>query len=199
MKDLEDKYWKQIEELEWYTDSFISDGDYKRIEQQLIDNLTPPEIKQLDMFVRSKVNELGKRFHNDWLGDPGIGVSDDSWSDLRNEVVGRGKEFYENITVAKLQEMADSNDYNESFSYCFSFVWDIKSKSKSWERDLTRNDYNEKSEEEKKTQFQLNKPKRIDEFIEKIGNLYDEYHAEVYQSNVWNYLEKAIKEVKKLK
>ena len=199
MKDLEDKYWKQIEELEWYTDSFISDGDYKRIEQQLIDNLTPPEIKQLDMFVRSKVNELGKRFHNDWLGDPGIGVSDDSWGDLRNEVVGRGKEFYENITVAKLQEMADSNDYNESFSYCFSFVWDIKSKSKSWERDLTRNDYNEKSEEEKKTQFQLNKPKRIDEFIEKIGNLYDEYHAEVYQSNVWNYLEKAIKEVKKLK
>ena len=194
MKDLEDKYWKQIEELEW-----SKDADYRRIEQQLKDNLTPSEAIQLDDFARNKVNELGKRFNNDWLGDPGIDVSDDSWSDLRNEVVGRGKEFYENITVAKLQEMADSNDYNESFSYCFSFVWDIKSKSKSWERDLTRNDYNEKSEEEKKTQFQLNKPKRIDEFIEKIGNLYDEYHAEVYQSNVWNYLEKAIKEVKKLK
>ena len=194
MKDLEDKYWKQIEELEW-----SKDADYRRIEQQLKDNLTPSEAIQLDDFARNKVNELGKRFNNDWLGDPGIDVSDDSWSDLRNEVVGRGKEFYENITVAKLQEMADSNDYNESFSYCFSFVWDIKSKSKSWERDLTRNDYDKKSEEEKRAQFQLNKPKRIDEFIEKIGNLYDEYHAEVYQSNVWNYLEKAIKEVKKLK
>jgi len=199
MKDLEDKYWQQIEELEWYTDSFISDGDYKRIEQQLKDNFTPSEAKQLDDFVRNKVNELGKRFNNDWLGDPGIDVSDDSWGDLRNEVVGRGKEFYENITVAKLQEMANVMDYHESFSYCFSFVWDIKSKSKSWERDLTRNDYNEKSENEKKTQFQLNKPKRIEEFVEKIGNLYDEYHAEIYQSNVWNYLEKAIKEVKKLK
>ncbi len=174
---LEDEYWQQIEELEW-----SRDGDYKRIEQQLIDNFTPSEIKQLDVFVRSKVNELGQRFHNDWLGNPGIDVSDDSWSDLRNEVVGRGKEFYENITVAKLQEMADNNDYNESFSYCFHITF-----------------YNEKSEEEKRTQFQLNKPKRIDEFVEKIGNLYDEYHAEIYQSNVWNYLEKAIKEVKKLK
>ena len=182
MKDLEDKYWKQIEELKWHTDSFISDGDYNRIKQQLIDNFTPSEIKQLDDFVRSKVNELGQRFHNNWLGDPGIGVSDDGWSDLRNEVVGRGKEFYENITVEKLQEMANNNDYNESFSYCFHITF-----------------YNEKSENEKRTQFQLNKPKRIDEFIEKIGNLYDEYHAEVYQSNVWNYLEKAIKEVKKLK
>lgn len=182
MKDLENEYWKQIEELEWYTDSFISDGDYRRIEQQLIDNFTPSEIKQLDDFVRSKVNELGQRFHNDWLGDPGIDVSDDGWGDLRNEVVGRGKEFYENITVAKLQEMADNNDYNESFSYCFHIIF-----------------YDKKSEEEKRAQFQLNKPKRIDEFVEKIGNLYDEYHAEVYQSNVWNYLEKAIKEVKKLK
>ena len=134
------------------------------------------------MFVRSKVNELGKRFHNDWLGDPGIGVSDDSWSDLRNEVVGRGKEFYENITVAKLQEMADSNDYNESFSYCFHITF-----------------YNEKSEEEKRTQFQLNKPKRIEEFIKKIDGLYDEYHAELHQGEVFHYLEGAIREARKLK
>ena len=30
MKDLENEYWKQIEQLEW-----SQDGDYKRIEQQL--------------------------------------------------------------------------------------------------------------------------------------------------------------------
>ena len=177
MKDLEDKYWQQIEELEW-----SKDGDYERIEQQLIDNLTPPEIKQLDVFVRSKVNELGKRFHNDWLGDPGIGVSDDSWSDLRNEVVGRGKEFYENITVAKLQEMANNNDYNESFSYCFHITY-----------------YNKKSENEKKTQFQLNKSKRIEEFVEKVDMLYDEYHAELYQGGVFHYLGKLIEEARKSK
>ena len=177
MKDLEDKYWKQIEELEW-----SKDADYRRIEQQLKDNLTPSEAIQLDDFARNKVNELGKRFNNDWLGDPGIDVSDDSWSDLRNEVVGRGKEFYENITVAKLQEMADSNDYNESFSYCFHITF-----------------YNEKSEEEKRTQFQLNKPKRIEEFIKKIDGLYDEYHAELHQGEVFHYLEGAIREARKLK
>ena len=174
---LEDKYWQQIEELEW-----SKDGDYKRIKQQLIDNFTPSEIKQLDVFVHSKVNELSQRFHDDWLGDPGIDVSDDGWSDLTNEVVGRGKEFYENITVAKLQEMADNNDYNESFSYCFHITF-----------------YNEKSEEEKRTQFQLNKPKRIEEFISKIDGLYDEYHAELYQSGVFHYLEGAIREARKLK
>lgn len=177
MKDLENEYWKQIEELEW-----SKDGDYKRIEQQLIDNFTPSEIKQLDDFARNKVNELGKRFNNDWLGDPGIDVSDDGWSDLRNEVVGRGKEFYENITVEKLQEMADNNDYNESFSYCFHIIF-----------------YNEKSEEEKRTQFQLNKPKRIEEFVEKIDMLYDEYHAELCQSGVFHYLGKLIEEARKLK
>ena len=123
MKDLEDKYWQQIEELEW-----SKDGDYKRIEEYIKNNYSYSSARQLDNFVDSKVNELGKRFHNDWLGDPGIGVSDDGWSDLRNEVVGRGKEFYENITVAKLQEMADNNDYNESFAYCFTFLWTTKLK-----------------------------------------------------------------------
>tara|TARA_R110000796_G_scaffold100750_1_gene209423 strand:+ start:499 stop:867 length:369 start_codon:yes stop_codon:yes gene_type:complete len=118
MNELEDKYWQQIEELEW-----SKDADYKRIEQQLKDNLTPTEARQLDDFANNKVIGLGKRFDNDWLGDPGISVSDDGWSDLRNEVVGRGKEFYESITVAKLQEMANTNDYNESFAYCFTFLW----------------------------------------------------------------------------
>ena len=123
MKDLEDKYWQQIEELEW-----SKDGDYKRIEEYIKNNYSYSSARQLDNFVDSKVIELGKRFYNDWLGDPGIGVSDDGWSDLRSEVVGRGKEFYENITVEKLQEMADSNDYNESFVYCFTFLWTTKLK-----------------------------------------------------------------------
>jgi len=162
MKDLEDKYWKQIEQLEW-----PKDADYKRIEEYIKNNYSLNSALQLADFVDNKVIELGKRFNNDWLGDPGIDVSDDSWGDLRNEVVGRGKEFYENITVAKLQEMANTNDYNESFSYCFHITF-----------------YNEKSENEKRSQFELNKPKRIEEFVEKIGNLYDEYHAEIYQSNV---------------
>ena len=56
-----------------------------------------------------------------------------------------------------------------------------------------------KSEEEKKTQFEINKTKRIDEFMKKINMLYDEYHAELYQGGVYNHLRKLIEEAKKLK
>ena len=178
MKDLENKYWQQIEELEW-----SKDGDYKRIEEYIKNNYSYSSARQLVDFVDNKVIELGKRFDNDWLGDPGIDVSDDSWSDLRNEVVGRGKEFYENITVAKLQEMANTNDYNESFSYCFTFLWTDAFKPA----------------EPVKTQFEINKSKRIEEFVEKIDMLYDEYHAELYQGGVFHYLGKLIDEAEKSK
>jgi len=178
MKDLENKYWQQIEELEW-----SKDGDYKRIEEYIKNNYSYSSARQLVDFVDNKVIELGKRFDNDWLGDPGIDVSDDSWGDLRNEVVGRGKEFYENITVAKLQEMANTNDYNESFSYCFTFLWTDAFKPA----------------EPVKTQFEINKPKRIDEFIKKVDMLYDEYHAELYQGGVFHYLGKLIDEAEKSK
>jgi len=178
MKDLEDKYWKQIEQLEW-----PKDADYKRIEEYIKNNYSLNSALQLADFVDNKVIELGKRFNNDWLGDPGIDVSDDSWGDLRNEVVGRGKEFYESITVAKLREMANTNDYNESFSYCFTFLWTDAFKPA----------------EPVKTQFEINKPKRIEEFVEKIDMLYDEYHAELCQSGVFHYLGKLIEEARKLK
>ena len=37
-----------------------------------------------------------------------------------------------------------------------------------------------KKEIEVMSEFEINKPKRINEFIEKINGLYDEYHAELY-------------------
>ena len=118
MRNLEDQYWKQIEELEW-----SKDHDYKRIEQYLIDNFTAVESVDIMKFTADMQDDLMARFHNDWLADPGIEVSDDGWSDLTAEVVGRGKEFYNNITVKKLQEMAINRDYYESFSYSFQFTY----------------------------------------------------------------------------
>lgn len=118
--NLEDQYWQQIEKLEW-----AEDADYNRIEKYLKETLTVSEAVRLKDFVREKVDQLRIKFHDDWLGDPGIDVSDDGWSDLTNEVVGRGKEFYENITVEKLQEMANVMDYHENFSYGFQFTYNI--------------------------------------------------------------------------
>jgi protein required for attachment to host cells len=119
--NLEDQYWKQIKELKWE-----EDHDYKRIEQYLKDNLTVSQAVQLDDFVSEKVNQLYSKYEKDWLGEPGIAVGDDSWGDLLNEVVGRGKEFYENIDVECLQDMADHDDYEENFSYSFQFTYDLE-------------------------------------------------------------------------
>lgn len=172
----EEQYWRWIEELEW-----SKDGDYKRVEQYLKDNFSKSEVHELDKFRAKKVNKLSQLFNSYWLDDV-IPVGEDSWSDLRNEVVGRGKEFYENITVEKLKEMSYNSDYNESLSYCFHFLY-----------------LKEKSDEEKRAEFQLNKSKRIEEFIEKIDGLFDEYHAELHQSEVFQYLGGAIKEARKIK
>lgn len=119
--NLEDQYWKQIKELKWE-----EDHDYKRIEQYLKDNFTVSQAIQLDDFVSEKVNQLYSKYEKDWLGEPGIAVGDDSWGDLLNEVVGRGKEFYENIDVECLQDMADHDDYEENFSYSFQFTYDLE-------------------------------------------------------------------------
>ncbi len=120
MKHLETDYWKQIEELEW-----SKDHDYKRIEKYLIDNFTTIESVDLREFVSNMQDDLMARFYNDWLGDPGIEVSDDGWNDLTAEVVGRGREFYENITVPQLQKMAIEGDYEENFNYSFQFTYEF--------------------------------------------------------------------------
>lgn len=118
--NLEDQFWAQIEELKWQ-----KDADYKRIEQYLKDNFTISEVIRLKDFISEKVDSLYSKYESDWLAEPGIAVSDDGWSDLLNEVVGRGKEFYENITVKKLQRMANIGDYFENFSYSFQFTYDL--------------------------------------------------------------------------
>jgi len=116
--DMSNRLWKQVEELNWQ-----SDGDYCRIEEFIKNRYNMNSAKELSAFVDSKAAELGREFEKAWLGDPGIACSDDSWGDLRYEVVGRGREFFETITVGKLQEMADNNDYQESFSYSFQFLY----------------------------------------------------------------------------
>lgn len=120
MENLEAYKWKTIEELEW-----TKDHDYNRIEDYLKDNFTIEDCLELSEFVNDMQDDLMARFHNDWLGDPGIDVSDDSWNDLTAEVVGRGKDFYKNITVKKLQEMANNRDYQENFRYSFQFTYEF--------------------------------------------------------------------------
>ena len=116
--NLEDQLWSKIEELEWK-----KDNDCERIEQYLKDNFTLPETLSLVDFINEKVELLYNKYES---SQRIIDVSDDGFNDLTNEVVGRGKEFYENITVEKLQEMVSTNDYHENFFYGFQFSCDYE-------------------------------------------------------------------------
>jgi len=112
MKKTEQELWEMVEKANWN-----SDHDYKRIQKEW-KNLDADTKGELEAFVHNKISSLNKQYEKDWLGNPGISVSDDGWMDLRAEVVGRGKSFYESITVEKLQRMAIERDYQECFSYC---------------------------------------------------------------------------------
>ncbi len=112
----EDELWQLIEKLNWSLDH-----DYKRIGDEL--KLLGSDISNdLVEFAYGKQGEIASQYEEDWLGEPGIEVSDDGWSDLTAEVVGRGKEFYENITVEKLQVMANTSNYYENFNYSFHYI-----------------------------------------------------------------------------
>ncbi len=112
MKKTEQELWDMVEKANW-----SSDHDYNRIQKEW-KNLDKDTKRGLEKFVDNKISYLAKQYGKDWLGNPGIDVSDDGWMDLTAEVVGRGKSFYESITVEKLQRMAIERDYEECFSYC---------------------------------------------------------------------------------
>ena len=113
MENLEKEYWEQIKKLNWWNDPNDS-----RVTSELLRYFTPSEVIRLRDFVNNKQKELMDKFNEEWLDDPGINASDDGWSDITAETVGRGEEYYNNITTKKLSEMADNNDYQESFLYC---------------------------------------------------------------------------------
>lgn len=106
--------WKLIYKAKW-----VKDPNFYRVRKELSNKLTQSQFTQLGKFVNTKVKRLDKIFRKDWLGDPGIHVSDDGWSDLRAEVVGRGERFYNMITADKLRKMANTWNYTENFEYTF--------------------------------------------------------------------------------
>ena len=112
----EDELWGLIDKFNWSLDH-----DYIRIRGE-IENLDLDVTNQLREFASEKQGEICSQYEEDWLGEPGIEVSDDGWSDLTAEVVGRGKEFHKNITVEKLQTMAINDTYYENFMYSFQFL-----------------------------------------------------------------------------
>jgi len=108
----QNKMWEMIEKANW-----SKDHNYERIGRKF-KKLSYLVRYELFAFIEQMMNDLNDKFEKDWLGKPGIPVSDDGWSDLRAEVIGRGQKFYKTITVDKLRKMAIDGDYYENFTYC---------------------------------------------------------------------------------
>ena len=112
---LEEKCWNYISKINWKKNAkeLLKTND-------LFNKIVPESFrKTLERFVRIKHEELAVKYRDNWLETPGFNVSDDSWSDLRAEIIGRGKDFFNSITVDKIEEMANNSDYKESFIYIF--------------------------------------------------------------------------------
>lgn len=116
----EDKFWELIDLSKWPT------IDYGKVKIFYLKMLSKEECHSfrttldiayciLDEVANGKIN----------------GVSDDSYSDLLNHIIGLGKEsFYEHANDFQLiQNRADKNQYEESFSYCIPYDDDYENDS----------------------------------------------------------------------
>lgn len=111
----DDFFWPIIELLD-----YKSDNDYRRVKNLFMDlyrftgALTKEDIITFIKIMNFKVNVIDK-LHGDKIDD----VSDDSWGDLKADIISRGKDFY-NRAVSDfdlVQKMANEMDYKESFYY----------------------------------------------------------------------------------
>ncbi len=102
-----EEFWGIVANLKW-------DGNYIRCSRELNVNYSEVEILRFEKNVSILMNDLDTRF-----GEYAIPCGDDGWSDIRAEIIARGKKFYDTIGIKKIYLMANNTDYNESFLYIF--------------------------------------------------------------------------------
>ena len=108
-KSMESVMWQVIEDMNFNKRGHNGAGLYLTNES----GLSLDGMRKVESFARRKCGELYKQL----LGV--TGVSDDSYDDLRWQIVANGEEFYNNITLEKAQSMIDNNEFTESFGYAF--------------------------------------------------------------------------------
>ena len=77
-------------------------------------------MRKVESFARRKCRALYQRLFDV------KGVSDDSYDDLRWQIVANGEEFYNNITLEKAQSMVDNNEFTECFAYAFHQIDNVE-------------------------------------------------------------------------
>ena len=114
-----DKFFWRVVDLVDYK----SDNDYDRIREMFLNlngfcGVSAEVFKALKEALKIKLDALDKRW-----GDDIREVGDDSWSDLRADIISRGRDFYNKAMTDfdMVQRMANEMDFEESFSYAFPY------------------------------------------------------------------------------
>ena len=120
-----------VDDFFWYIVDLVDykkDDDYRRVKKYLMDlnrlaGVPSNAIRLLSKIIMFKSTAL------DISSDRarGIDVSDDSWGDLRVDVISRGKEFYDKAVKSSyvMKKMAEHRDYTESFMYGIPYPNDL--------------------------------------------------------------------------
>jgi len=120
-KSMESVMWQVIEDMNFNERGHKEAGLYLINES----GLKLSAMKKVESFARRKCAALYNQLFDV------TGVSDDSYDDLRWQIVANGEEFYNNITLEKAQSMIDNNEFTESFAYAFHAVDDIVDEQRS--------------------------------------------------------------------
>ena len=115
-KSIECVMWQVIEDMNFNERGHHKAGLYLTDES----GLSLDGMRKVESFARRKCGELYKQLFDV------TGVSDDSYDDLRWQIVANGEEFYNNITLEKAQSMIDNNEFTESFGYAFHQIDDLE-------------------------------------------------------------------------
>ena len=120
-KSMECVMWQVIEDMNFNERGHAGAGLYLTSES----GLSLDGMRKVESFARRKCNALYQQLFDV------KGVSDDSYDDLRWQIVANGEEFYNNITLEKAQSIIDNNEFTESFAYAFHVVDDIVDEQRS--------------------------------------------------------------------
>jgi hypothetical protein len=108
--------WQVIEDMNFNERGHKGAGLYLTNES----GLSLDGMRKVESFARSKCRALYQRLFDV------KGVSDDSYDDLRWQIVANGEEFYNNITLEKAQSMIDNNEFTECFAYAFHQIDNVE-------------------------------------------------------------------------
>ncbi len=120
--NIDNFFWTLVDMVD-----YKSDDNYKRINDILLNINRFGGVPAEKILALAKVlNYKCKAIDNKWADDI-RGVGDDSWSDLKSDIVSRGKEYYDRalIDFDLVQRMSNEDDYTESFSYAIPYKSDL--------------------------------------------------------------------------